>query len=63
MELAPLKKLTNLELVYTQVTDEGLKELANLKNLTHLNLIGTKTTDAGVTELKKALPNCRILGP
>jgi hypothetical protein len=50
-ELAPLAKLTHLNLWTTKVTDAGLAELAPLKNLTHLNLMKTEVTDAGLAEL------------
>ena len=43
----PLKNLTTLGLIYTQVTEAGLKELAPLQNLTTLFLNNTKVTDAG----------------
>jgi hypothetical protein len=34
-----------------------------LKKLKFLSLVNTQVTDAGVAELRKALPNCRIMGP
>jgi WD40 repeat protein/serine/threonine protein kinase/Leucine-rich repeat (LRR) protein len=49
--LAPLKKLTILELGETKVTDAGLKELASLTNLTRLSLKNTKVMGAGLKEL------------
>ena len=60
---AELSKVTYLNLSFSEVTDEGLKEIAKLKKLEYLELIATKVTKAGVAELKKALPNCQIDGP
>ena len=53
----PLKMV---DLVFSKVTDAGLKELARLKQLQSLWLGGTKVTDAGLKELKQALPKCHI---
>jgi Leucine-rich repeat (LRR) protein len=50
-ELAHLKNLAKLSLMFTKVTDAGLKELAPLKNLAELDLFDTKVTDAGLKEL------------
>ena len=61
-EVAKLQQLEWLFLEKTQITDKGLKEVAKLQKLTILNLYDTKTTKAGVAELKKALPNCNIIG-
>ena len=52
-----LKDLTELDLIGTQVTDEGLKELADLKKIRKLKLFGTRVTDAGVAALQKTLPD------
>ena len=62
-ELTKLRNLKKLSLRGTQITDAGLKEVAKLQKLEMLNLTGTKVTKEGVTELKKALPNCLIIGP
>ena len=63
-EVAQLQKLTYLHLTFCdQISDAGLKELAKLKKLKFLSLVNTQVTDAGVAELRKALPNCRIIGP
>jgi len=48
-----LRKVVELTLSYTPITDSGLKELAKLKGLTHLYLNDTKITDAGLKELAK----------
>jgi len=34
-----------------------------LQNLEGLGLSDTLITEAGIAELKKALPNCAIIGP
>ena len=63
-EVAKLQQLTYLHLTFCdQISDAGLKELAKLKKLKFLSLVNTQVTDAGVAELRKALPNCRIMGP
>ena len=49
--LAGLKQLQGLSLIYTRVTDGGLKHLAGLKRLQDLYLIGTQVTDAGLKHL------------
>ena len=60
---AKLQKLTELTLSSTKITDAGLKEVAKLQNLTYLGMGVIQITKAGVAELKKALPNCKIVGP
>ena len=62
-EVAKLQKLEILWLDGTKVTDVGLKEVAKLQKLKNLSLDGPQITEAGMAELKKALPNCTILGP
>src|SRR5262249_7623030 len=60
-ELSAFRKLTFLDLSFTEITDDGLKHLAGLNGLAELNLIGAaKVTDKGITALQRALPNCRI---
>jgi Leucine-rich repeat (LRR) protein len=61
-EVAKLRGLTYLDLVGTKITDAGLKEVAKLQKLTILDLDFTKITKTGVAELRKALPNCNIIG-
>ena len=61
-EVAKLQKLEWLYLGGPQINDQSLKEVAKLHNLEQLSLHGTNVTEAGVAELKKALPNCEILG-
>jgi len=58
-----LQKLTELKLSLTQITDTDLEEVAKLQKLKYLWLDDTKVTDEGVAKLKKALPNCRTVGP
>ena len=62
-EVAKLKELKGLYLLDTKITDTGLKEVAKLQKLISLGLENTQITDGGVAELKKALPNCNIIGP
>jgi len=52
-----LTRLQNLELGYTNVTDEGLAHAAELTGLTRLSLHSTKVTDEGLVHL----PNLRQL--
>ncbi|MCI0355580.1 MAG: NAD-dependent epimerase/dehydratase family protein, partial [Acidobacteria bacterium] len=49
-----------IDLSWTRVKDEALKELAGLKNLVYLNLGGTRVTDAGLKELA-GLKNLEML--
>src|SRR5207245_2591285 len=50
-ELAGLKSLQSLDLMFTMVTDAGLKELAGLKSLQTLKLNSRQVTDTGLKEL------------
>ena len=50
---ADLEKVVSLNLNFTKLTDEGLKELPKLKRLTYLRLFSTQITDAGLKELTK----------
>jgi hypothetical protein len=57
--LADLKRLTHLDLLYTQATDASVKHLAKLEKLERLVL--PKGVSSSVRkELRKALPKCRI---
>ena len=62
-EIAKLQELTGLWLNGTDITDAGLMDAAKLQKLISLGLENTQITDGGVAELKKALPNCNIIGP
>ena len=62
-EVAKLQNLEGLGLTGTTISDAGLKEVAKLQKLERLSLSLTKVTKEGVAELKKALPNCQIVGP
>ena len=42
------KKITELSLSYSLITDAGLKELAKLQQLRQLRLSNTKITDSGL---------------
>ena len=50
---ADLEKVVSLNLNFTKITDEGLKELPKLKQLTYLRLFSTQITDASLKELAK----------
>ena len=58
-----LKKVNELFLADTKITDEGLMMLAKLKNLENINVFDTSVTEVGKAKLQKALPKCFILGP
>ena len=62
-EVAKMQKLERLYVADTQITYAGLKKLAKLKKSKFLSLFRTKVTDEDVAKLKKALPNCKIIGP
>ena len=59
--LSEVSGLQRLNLIRTPVSD--LAPLSGLSGLQRLDLRGTQVTQAGMAELKKALPNCFILGP
>ena len=48
-----LEKVVSLNLNFTKITDEGLKELPKLKQLTYLRLFSTQITDSSLNELAK----------
>ena len=50
---AELAKVTRLNLGFTKITDEGLKDVAKLQQLEWLILINTKITDAGFKDVAK----------
>jgi repressor of nif and glnA expression len=58
-----LKKVKELILSGTKLTDEGLKEVTKLTQLERVQLYATKVTAEGVDELQKALPECTIDWP
>jgi hypothetical protein len=60
--LKKLKELRELDLSITKVSDKGVKELADLKTLRRLSLLGSGVTDKGFEELKRALPECKVVG-
>ena len=49
----PGKPVIGVDLAFTAVTDEDLKELKELKQLTTLNLCNTQVTDASLKDLKE----------
>jgi hypothetical protein len=58
--VAQCHDLTSLELCYTGITDEGLKQLAELPLLTHLTFDSHFVTDDGIAYLK-GLPSLQTL--
>ena len=50
---ADLEKVVSINLNFTKITDEGLKELPKLKQLTYLRLFSTQITDSSLKELAK----------
>ena len=50
-----------MDLSYTAVTDESLKELKELKKLRTLHVGRGKVTHVGVKDLQDALPLCKII--
>ena len=50
--LKPLKKLRELQLANSNITDVGLEQIKELTNLEALNLYGTKVTDSGLRHLQ-----------
>jgi len=60
-QVGRLRRLEELELSSSEVTDAGLKHLMGLTALKKLGLGSTQVTDAGVQELQRALPNLEIV--
>ena len=54
-------EVVEINLMRTQITDEGLVHLKALTRLQDLSFGRNKITDAGVADLQKALPNCKIV--
>ena len=66
-ELKDLKNLQHLDLIHSDITDEGAKRLAELQSLKTIDLRGSKITDAGLKELQslhnlKELNLCLVPG-
>ena len=51
--LSQLKRIKNLDLSNTQITDADLAHLANLTNLEELQLVCTPVSNAGLAHLAK----------
>lgn len=51
-EFKDLKNLQHLDLIHSDITDEGAKCLAQLQSLKTIDLRGSKITDAGLKELQ-----------
>jgi hypothetical protein len=60
-QVGRLRRLEELKLSSSEVTDAGLKHLMGLTALKKLELGSTQVTDAGVQELQRALPNLEIV--
>jgi hypothetical protein len=61
--LAKLPSLWNLELVLcTNISDEAIECLEAIKQLSHLDVRGTSISRNGMERLRRALPECRIIG-
>jgi hypothetical protein len=58
-DLAELAELRSLDLMFTAITDEGLRHLAKSKNLKRLS-VGPNVSESAADALKLALPECRI---
>jgi hypothetical protein len=61
LRLGDFRRLEELDLSTSQITDSGLTHLTGLTSLRTLNLRGTQVTDAGVERLQRVLPHVRIL--
>ena len=57
---ATLKGLERLNLMQTEITDDGLKHLYKLGKLVDLDVTVTFISEAGARRLQKALPDCEI---
>lgn len=57
---SPTIYLEFLNLVGTQITDEGIKNLKGLKNLRKLYLWQTDVSEKGIQYLKNSLPKLEI---
>jgi internalin A len=51
--IAECRQLQTLELVYTNITDEGLRKIAGLPALERLNLTSQAITDAGIEAFRR----------
>lgn len=56
-------KIDSVILIGAQITDPVLVHLQVLTDLHAIALVNTRLTDAGLVQLRKALPNCTIIGP
>jgi hypothetical protein len=61
VHLKGLRRLRELNLDDTKITDAGLAHLKELTKLRCLSICGTEVSDAGVRDLQKALPNVKIV--
>jgi len=60
IEIKELKNLKSLSLIYTKVTDVGLRELQELRNMQSLSLHTTNVTESGLRVLRE-LKNLKSL--
>jgi hypothetical protein len=65
MELALLKQLNELNLSYTPVGDDFLRQLEGLAGLRTLKVFHTEVTDDGARRIEKAIPglHCVLVDP
>jgi len=57
------QRLRHLGLANTRITDAGLLQFKDCTSLKEIEVNGTKVTAAALNTMKKALPNCRLVGP
>ena len=55
-----MKRLEELSLDSTLITDIGLEQISGLTDLRVLSLNRTRVTDEGAERLQQALPECQI---
>lgn len=58
--LSNCRRLRELRLSFTAVSDEGVKLLSKLSELSYLELAETRVTDDGLKEFQKVLPECEV---
>ncbi|HVT30501.1 MAG TPA: hypothetical protein VHE81_21000 [Lacipirellulaceae bacterium] len=59
-KLKKFRKIVQLVVSNTQVSDQGIADISTLKALTFLDIGHTNITQDGIVRLQRALPNCEI---
>lgn len=59
-ELCELTKLQDLDISYTNVSDDSIKHFGKLKKLKHLSGLQTRISMDGILDLQRLLPNTEI---